>query len=435
MGGGLMQLVSSGPQDIYLTGNPEITFFKVVYRRHTNFSIECIEQIIDGYISSDESTTTTTISRHGDLITNMHLDVKFPNYTTGITNGTYINWTNNTGHAYVKSVELTIGGKTIDTHYGHWMDIWNELSDHDKNEKILINKHSKKSEYLQNNRTITTSGVKTNTLPGLQVYIPLKFYFNRNPGLSLPLIALQYNEIKINLVTRALNKLINTNGTEGTIGVIPSPSCKLWVDYIYLDVDERKKFSQQTHEYLIEQLQYYKYEMNSKINLNYKHPVKEIIWVVQNKTVSKESHTLGTLDPVKNIQGTLENNNDYFNYSGGGSISELTEYINGEVSYEGFGKVSIMLNGHQRFVERNASYFRTIQPYNAGHNVPEKHIYSYSFAIKPEEHQPSGTCNFSRISESYMNFTTIQEGDIHIYAINYNILKITSGIGGLSYAN
>jgi hypothetical protein len=431
MGGGLMQLVAYGSQDIYLTGNPQITFFKVVYRRHTNFSMECVDQTLSGTQLAAESNLVSTISRNGDLISNMHLDVKLPAHITTISDdATYINWTNNTGHAFLKSVEIEIGGQLIDKQYGHWLDVWNELTDHNKFERTLINKHSDKNAYLKKNLS--------KTLPELQLYIPLKFWFNRNPGLALPLIALQYHEVKIKYTTRALDKLVTTDGTGGNIGAFTSnPSCKLWVDYIYLDTEERRRFAQVSHEYLIEQLQYSNDSIASEIGLNLNHTVKEIIWTVQNTTVVSESNTVGNININDNKQGgKLTHRNDYFNYSGNDTNALLTEVINGDISYEGFGTCELKLNGQSRFTKRKASYFRTLQPVQSGHACPEKHIYSYSFALKPEEHQPSGTCNFSRIDSAALKFVSVQSNsNINVYAINYNVLRVMSGMGGLAYSN
>jgi hypothetical protein len=430
MGGGLMQLVAYGSQDIYLTGNPQTTFFKVVYRRHTNFSMECVEQTLSGTQLADESNLASTISRNGDLISNMHLDVKLPAHETTITGSNYINWTNNTGHAFLKSVEIEIGGQLIDKQYGHWLDVWNELTDHNKFERTLINKHSDKNAYLKKNNS--------QTLPELQLYIPLKFWFNRNPGLALPLIALQYHEVKIKYTTRALDKLVTTDGTAGNIGAFTlNPSCKLWVDYIYLDTEERRRFAQVSHEYLIEQLQYSNDSMASETGLNLSHTVKEIIWTVQNTNVVSESNSRGSIDINANKQGgELTHSNDYFNYSGNDTTASLTEVINGDISHEGFGTCELKLNGQSRFTKRNASYFRTLQPVQSGHACPEKHIYSYSFALKPESHQPSGTCNFSRIDSAALTFVSVQsDSNINVYAINYNVLRVMSGMGGLAYSN
>ena len=194
MGGGLMQLVAYGAQDIYLTGNPQITFFKVVYRRHTNFSMEAIKQTFNGSIGTSSSTVTATISRNGDLVSNLWLDVKLRSTSMTGGTGTYLNWTNNTGHAFVKECEVEIGGQRIDRHYSQWLDIWNELTDHEESEWVGLNKHAAKNAYLKSQSTVSAAGAN---MDNKQLYIPLKFWFCRNPGLALPLIALQYHEVKV----------------------------------------------------------------------------------------------------------------------------------------------------------------------------------------------------------------------------------------------
>ena len=212
MGGGLMQLVAYGAQDIYLTGNPQITFFKVVYRRHTNFSMEAIQQTLNGTTSQGGSTVTATISRNGDLVSNLWLDVALPARGT-LTAGTstYCNWTNNTGHAFLKECEVEIGGQRIDRHYSQWLDVWNELTDHDESEWIGLNKHAAKNAYLRSSAV---------TPPATRLYVPLKFWFCRNPGLALPLIALQYHEVKVKLTTRAIDTLVNSSDTNNEKTVI-----------------------------------------------------------------------------------------------------------------------------------------------------------------------------------------------------------------------
>ena len=427
MGGGLMQLVAYGAQDIYLTGNPQITFFKVVYRRHTNFAMECIEQTFNGTVGVGQSTVTATISRNGDLVSSMHLDINLNADTIAGTGGTYLNWTNNTGHAFVKEVEVEIGGQRIDRHYSQYLDIQNELTDHDESEWSGLNKHAAKNAYLTSQTTVTApGGIMDNT----RLYVPLKFWFNRNPGLALPLIALQYHEVKVKMTTRAIDALINTDGTSvaGTV----APDVSLWVDYIYLDTDERRRFAQTSHEYLIEQVQREQATASTSQKLNFNHPVKELIWVVQVAAAATEATVAATLDATANVDGTVANNNDYFCYL---SADGTQEQINGAQSREGFQNMKLQLNGQDRFAKRNASYFRTMQPLQAGHKVPSKHIYSYSFGLKPEEHQPSGTCNFSRIDTAKMLFDAIGGGTLTVYAVNYNVLRIMSGMGGLAYSN
>jgi len=451
MGGGLMQLVAYGAQDIYLTGNPQITFFKVVYRRHTNFSMEAILQTFNGSVGMSSSSVTSTISRNGDLISNMWLDVKLTLPGTGDQAWTYINaqnavsgqqgptgsaWTNNTGHAFVKDCEIEIGGQRIDRHYSQWLDIWNELTDRDQYQRVGLNKQE------GHHAAVWTTSAYDQT--NLQLYIPLQFWFCRNPGLALPLIALQYHEVKLKLTTRNLNALLVATGQQTTaFTTAPTAVCNLWVDYIYLDTDERRRFAQVSHEYLIEQVQRETGAYSSSQKLNFNHPVKELIWVNQDASVSEES-AVGSNDITPWAAAgavTGSGRNDYFNYLANSTLTgeaSHTEVLNNSTSYEGFDSMRLQLNGHDRFAKRKASYFRTCQPIQAGHRVPGRHIYCYSFALKPEEHQPSGTCNFSRIDTAKMMFDNVPASNttnLTVYAVNYNVLRIMSGMGGLAYSN
>ena len=434
MGGGLMQLVAYGAQDIYLTGNPQITFFKVVYRRHTNFSMEAIQQTISGSVSTTGSTVTATISRNGDLVSDLWLDMKLDPTTLAASGSTYMNWTNNTGHAILKECEIEIGGQRIDRHYSQWLDIWNELTDHEESEWVGLNKHSAKTAYLESGTTVSASPTTMQT----RLYVPLQFWFCRNPGLALPLIALQYHEVKVKMTFRNLNACVNCDGTTLALMTAATQDYKLWADYIYLDTDERRRFAQVSHEYLIEQVQKQSGAMSTSQKLNFNHPVKELIWVVQDDFCATESSDTSPQANAKvNTPNTDENEgNDYFNYSTVGTTNTI-EHISGQISHEPFGTAKLQLNGHDRFAARNATYFRTCQPVQAGHKLPSKHIYCYSFALKPEEHQPSGTCNFSRIDNAKLNFTatTATGSTLTVWAVNYNVLRIMSGMGGLAYSN
>tara|TARA_A100001015_G_scaffold272677_1_gene327458 strand:- start:678 stop:1991 length:1314 start_codon:yes stop_codon:yes gene_type:complete len=437
MGGGLMQLVAYGAQDIYLTGNPQITFFKVVYRRHTNFSIEAIQQTFEGNASSlkEGGVRTCLISRNGDLVYRMWLEGEIT-YKGGSNSATYLNWTNNTGHALIEECDIEIGGQRIDKHTSQWLDIWNELTDHDEKEWIGLNKHSAKNAYLKSKNSNSLNNKQ------LRLYIPLKFWFCRNVGLALPLIALQYHEVKLNIKFRTIRSLLNADIINNSLTITESTSvCKLFVDYIFLDTHERRRFAQVSHEYLIEQLQYKKFNSNKNLKLDFNHPVKEIIWVMSNKTRSQSADSNNaSLNASLSIPqgGGIDVFNDYFNYS---NIENPTygEYISNQISYEGFKKATIKLNGHTRFKDRNASYFRLCQPEQAGHKIPTKHIYVYSFALNPEEHQPSGTCNFSRLDNAHLSFDNVNDTNnkyfINIYAVSYNVLRIMSGMGGLAYSN
>jgi hypothetical protein len=434
MGGGLMQLVAYGAQDIYLTGNPQITFFKVVYRRHTNFSMEAIQQTINGNIGTGASNVSATISRNGDLVSNMYLEISLDRNVLA-SNGTYANWTNNTGHALIDNIEVEIGGQLIDKHYSQFLDIYNELTDHDEAEWSMLNKHAGKDAYLTRGAAADTAAAEVTKL-----FVPLKFWFNRNPGLALPLIALQYHEVKVKLATRAVSSLVNGAGT--VTSPTTAPTVNLWVDYIYLDTDERRRFAQQSHEYLIEQVQREQGAAAASLKLNFNHPVKELMWVIQDNAAAT-SQTTANLDATlpANDGATsgapMTQGNDWFNYECRTPSTLNTKRFNGDATTEPFNTIKIELNGHDRFAARDALYFRTVQPYQSGHKVPTKHIYSYSFALKPEEHQPSGSCNFSRIDNAKMVFTNItaSPSQLSVYAINYNVLRIMSGMGGLAYSN
>ena len=374
MGGGLMQLVAYGAQDIYLSGNPQITFFKVVYRRHTNFSMESIRQTFNGSPNFD-SKVTCTVSRNGDLIHRVYLQVDLGEIkNTGVAG--YKDWA---GHKLIKSVEVEIGGQRIDKHYGDWLHIWNELSQtagHWDGYRTMVEGDS------DFNTDLSDSADKAKRT----LYIPLQFWFCRNPGLALPLIALQYHEVKINVEFAAASTVATGSAT--------ITSAELYVDYIYLDTDERRRFAQVTHEYLIEQLQFTGDEsMSSKVKLNFNHPVKELIWA---------------------------------------------EYASGALTTSSYSNAFLQLNGHDRSSSRPASYYQLVQPYQHHERVPtDGKISVYSFALKPEEHQPSGTCNMSRIDNAtlVLDGTLTTTNNLKVFAVNYNVLRIMSGMGGLAYSN
>ena len=461
-----MQLVAYGAQDIYLTGNPQITFFKVVYRRHTNFAVESIEQTFNGTADFNKR-VTATISRNGDLIQQMYLEIVLPN--TGTSSAL---WTYGVGNALIKQAEIEIGGQLIDRHYGDWMNIWTELTvpagKRNGYDNMVGNAVTAldTSSFANNLATQQKGGLSANGST-YRLYVPFQFWFNRNPGLALPLIALQYHEVKLNLELRPVSDLIeDASVTSDNLDV-----CKLYVDYIYLDTDERRRFAQVSHEYLIEQVQFTGAETisvgnyNKNVTLNFNHPVKELVWA---HTTSNHSSAYSS--------GT-NGSGRWFNYSG-------SDYC----GCDSFTTALLQLNGHDRFSVRYADYFRKVQNYEHHTRVPRvgnlgiggtagvsaiagtelscttadtkqqalrQFIYSYSFAISPEEHQPSGTCNFSRIDNAVLQMNYNPDGqlgqttstselylglarksmNLNVYAVNYNVLRIMSGMGGLAYSN
>ena len=448
-----MQLVAYGAQDIYLTGNPQITFFKVVYRRHTNFAMEAIEQTFNGSVDYSRK-LSCTLDRNGDLVHRMYLEIDLGGDTVaGNADVHDVPVNGRLGHSLINEVEVEIGGQMIDKHYGEWLEIWSQLTCTD--------------EELTKLRLMIDGGIRDTSVAAMasegtddkKIYVPLQFWFNRNPGLALPLIALQYHEVKINLL---LNSRVGA-GIDAAATINSLNQISLFCDYIFLDTDERRRFAQVSHEYLIEQLQFNNIvscgatESQKNVELRFNHPCKELIWVAQPQTTNV---TAGGTDASSRF--------DFSNQGAGASRS------NKELSTDTVLKAKLQLNGHDRFRERDGSYFRSVQMYQhhtGGHRqwnyttnvvdskqygikgVLDGSIYCYSFALKPEEHQPSGTCNFSRIDNAVLQLTlnTIQSVPtantsilstattvskyIKVYAVNYNVLRIMSGMGGLAYSN
>ncbi len=457
MGGGLMQLVAYGAQDIYLTGNPQITFFKVVYRRHTNFSMEAIEQTFNGSADFGKR-VTCTVSRNGDLMHRVYLQVTVPQVTVADT--MTFRWLNHLGHVLVKYAEVEIGGQRIDKHYGDWLHIWNELSQEAGKKVGYANMIGNVPALTQ----LTTGDAATSVVPEMDLYIPLEFWFCRNPGLALPLIALQYHEVKINIEFRAASDCCF--GTAGSAG-LSLAAASLFVDYIYLDTDERRRFAQVSHEYLIEQVQFTGDEsvssVSNKIKLNFNHPCKELIWVVQKDAVlldaavgGKQWFNYTDAEDLTPFSGNPSDpyggdvvlvapsgaNQDTASYpsSTGLTSGNAVQWVSKDSGFNPVFSAKLQLNGHDRFSERMGRYFNLVQPYQHHSNVPKTGINVYSFGLKPEEHQPSGTCNMSRIDNATLQLTLTAaavSGDakVRVYATNYNVLRIMSGMGGLAYSN
>ena len=435
-----MQLVAYGAQDVYLTGNPQITFFKVVYRRHTNFSMESIEQTFNGNPNFGKK-VSCTISRNGDLIHRVYLQTTLPKLTEDCSGAS--DWVNWVGHTLIKNVEVEIGGQRVDKHYGEWLHLWNELTQQPGQQTGY-------ARMVGNVPALTASG--GTVADPTTLYIPLQFWFCRNPGLALPLIALQYHEVKINVEFNDLSKLVKD--VEPKNNACELSDTALWVDYIYLDTDERRRFAQVSHEYLIEQLQFTGEEsisnVNSKIKLNFNHPVKELVWVVQKATNAEEKQWTNFSD-LKDSSFTTGETADPLGVGMDGPVdlNELTGFnLAAPDGANCVDTAKLQLNGHDRFQERKGDYFNYVQPYQHHTNTPAVGVNVYSFGLKPEEHQPSGTCNFSRIDNAVLQLTvtdqTLKTEDdtpkdttakVRVYATNYNVLRIMSGMGGLAYSN
>ena len=445
MGGGLMQLVAYGAQDIYLTGNPQITFFKVVYRRHTNFAMDNIQQTFSGNPQFG-TRATAIVSRNGDLINSAYLLVKLPalsggeggNWTpidpSASLTGATLCWTNYVGLALINYVTVEIGGQEIDKHYGLWMYIWQELT--------MTSEKAQGYKRMVGGNDAAGWLLIGNAAEPQELHVPLDFWFNINAGLSLPLIALQYHEVRFVFQFSPLQSLlvlVDENGghvspDKWRINQVPTGLLiDLFIDYIYLDTDERRRFAQMSHEYLIEQVQQNEVSVDlsqqtHQQRLTFNHPCKEIMWVFQRNDNLAQ--------------------NDWFNFA---NASPGNEKLGSDI----LTTASIRLNGHYRFnPTRGPLFFRQWQPFIHHTRIPDSNLYLYSFALRPEEHQPSGTCNFSRIDNTILEFETDNRLKIPspvvpdltpfdradnalmtVYARNYNVLRIMSGMGGLAYSN
>jgi hypothetical protein len=553
MGGGLMQLVAYGAQDVYLTGNPQITFWKVTYRRHTNFAMESIEQTFNGQADFGRR-VTCTISRNGDLAYRTYLQVTLPEInqslknsgaTGGANDGVYARWLDFPGEQMVAQVEVEIGGQRIDRQYGDWMHIWNQLTLSKEQErgyhKMVGN--TTQLTYITDPSFANVDGpcdsnaprqvcAPRNALPETTLYVPFQFWYCRNPGLALPLIALQYHEVRVNLDLRPIDECLwavstlacSSNSTNPRVTAAYNQSlvaASLYVDYVFLDTDERRRMAQNPHEYLIEQLQFTGDESvgssSNKIKLNFNHPCKELVWVVQPDQnvdycgsldcTSLLYKTLGAqpfnyTDAVDALPNALHafagpesvgasaadyitnsglfndagatdvNSSAYWNvpanaasglYSVAGgqgglgnaglatmsSVSDAGSFVLAETALDmhcwGENPVvtaKLQLNGQDRFSEREGTYFDLVQPYQHHTRNPDTGINVYSFALRPEEHQPSGSCNFSRIDNATLQLVlsnaTVEgtkTAKVRVYATNYNVLRVMSGMGGLAYSN
>jgi hypothetical protein len=465
MAGGLMQLVAYGAQDVYLTGNPKVTFFQAVYKRHTNFAMEVIQQTTNGSPSSS-GRVSVTIARNGDLVGNMHVALTpTANVMTSNNVAFDINWV---AERAIAAVELTIGGQRIDKHYQTWWRLYSE---------VFLAESDKYAWAKMTTMGNPSGGSGSNAASPSKVYLPLIFFFNRNPGLYLPLIALQYHEVRLDfdLTSYYTNFFGTTNAFE------------VWANYIYLDTEERRRFAQKGHEYLIEQVQHTGGDQLTSaatsegsiqlVRLSFNHPVKELVWCYTNAASSATAQlngmwnfcsNTGNVNVTSNVQ-LISSSNNYLmanqtgiplvlntcglptaaGYTPGTAASgncywvEEGNFITGTAAVSGvevgpLHLFKVILNGQDRFKEQSGKYFNQVQPFYHHTGTPYPGIYVYSFALQPEEHQPTGTCNFSRIDNAQVSVQLKSNGAANLqklFAVNYNILRIQSGMGGLAFSN
>ena len=442
-GGGLLQLVATGKQDLFLTGNPQISFFKMVYRRHTSFATESQPMYFDGTPNFGQR-ITCLIPRRGDLLGKVYLDVTLPQIRD--TSGTVLSYTNSIGNALIQEITFEVGEQEIDKQTGEWMELWTQLTT-PVGQRDALNEMIGRVELY--NPPNLVPGVQS---AGLRLLIPLQFYFCNNPGLYLPLLALQYSQIRINITLRPLQQLFWVPPPLVQVDWVPACSTSvdctsqivnmmLWGDYVYLDVEERRMFVSASHEYIIEQVQYTPpysitaQQTTATISVEFNHPIKEFIFVVQ--------------------RDSMMNRNEWFNYSnlaiGQHTPALVQPYLNSNAPagrMDLIATAKLQLDGYDRFMERVPQYFRLEQPYDHHTTTPvNAFIYNYSFALRPEDAQPTGTMNASRIDSivwqiqmnpvlsNPMMPASEQRGNCHIvvYGHNYNVFRVINGFGGLLF--
>lgn len=410
--GGLLQLVAVGKQDVFLTGNPQITWFKFVYRRHTNFAVEAVEMYSDNEPDFGKK-ISWLVPRSGDLLGPCILEITLPELFLSTT-GESVAYVNSIGHALIKEISVTIGEQEIDRQTGEWMEIWSSLTTSESQKFGFYDMMGKVDGYSQP------------TLVGpLKLYVPLQFWFCKNPGLYLPLLALQYHPVRINITFRPLQECFWTptvivDCTDITVKPAHITSLTLYGDFVYLDVDERRRFVSTAHEYLIEQIQYTSQiaippsSQSIPVPIEFNHPIREFIWVLQRQAVI--------------------NNKEWFNFS---SLSVNETGVRTDI----LATAVLQLDGFDRFQVRDAPYFRLVQPWQRHTTIPsDDYIYCYSLALRPEELQPSGSMNASRIDSIVLQITTDQtttppigNSTIRVYATNHNVLRVVDGFGGVLF--
>ena len=419
-GGGRIQLVYVGKEDSFLTGNPKVSFFRFIYRRHTNFSIESIRMYFNGNPDFGQK-FTVFFPRFGDLIGPMFLIVDLPPLI--LSNGEPVGYANSVGNVLIEDMRLMIGETEIDRHDGMWEFIWNNLTLSDDKKNI----YQQMVGQNDGNPIFTTMGP-------YRLHIPLTFWFNKDPGNYLPLIALQYHQVQIQFKFKSAASLLysinlannNPCGLALKDPNIRIPNVELWGDFVFLENEERRRFVSKPIDYLIEQVQIlepYPIDENKTsvgIPLVINNPIKELFWVFR--------------------RNLMEQNHEYFNFTslGANEVGTVNDLMRSGV---------LQLDGQDRFEARDAKFFRLIQPFQYHTAIPNSfYIYSYSFALKPEDFQPSGTLNASRFEDIRLQIDTETCPDpltgklrsdmsFFAYALGYNVLRITQGYGGLLFAN
>jgi len=389
MPAGILQIQAKGPDDVYLTQNPEIDIFKYNYYRFVNYAAEMIPLPLNSNIEFGKK-TSIKIEKYGHLLSKLYLRVKLPSLVKN--GGTYASWCDNVGCAlFSEPIELEIGGVVVDKMYPQFSDMWDELSN---TKQLGRNLMTLKSD-------LYTSG-KYNAIKEVELLIPLDFWFTRKYNCALPLIAMFSQDVKLNFYFKDFGQIVNYDGSEpNAVGVLKS---ELLAEYLFVDDIILDKYVKNKQTYIMDKVEFQGEETipeNMTIyntTLKFNKPCKEIIFAC----VDKANY----------------DTNNYFNYSNSLDEGSLMDSI------------SFLLDGKKRFDNLPESYYRLIVPDCVHSNIPLKYIYCISFSLRPEDNQPTGLINLDRFTDVIIS---INMKNVHnrckfyAFGICYNLVTIENG--------
>jgi hypothetical protein len=430
MTGALLQLVSVGTQNYFLNSNPKKTFFKTPLETHTHFAMESKTVTFNrNDMNISESTKLICgIPRHGDLLLDITFCCQLPDLYYGLTHNVRPKWIREVGTVMLNSVQFIVGGNTVDTCYGEWLSIWASLSMPVSKVHLYNKMIGNVAQCFDPDVLIDQIDPTKPFVKGRLLMIPLKFWFSRNPGCALPLLSLQYEFVQVAVELRPLIDLylVNPRGagyrrpqfgnaehafinfnTSKTYTNSVEISPYLEVNYAYLDDPERDKFALDSQDYMIEQITRVEkgnVSGSTTLQLVLQNPIKELVFVARDTRV----------------QGTNEWHR-YTNFDDGTDILQT---------------VKILFNGMERLGERPIEYFGMLQPFRHHSSSPRDGVYVYSFALEPEQFQPSGECNASKINSMQL-CVKVAPGvmcDVVVYAVSINFLRMTNGMAHVAFA-
>jgi uncharacterized ubiquitin-like protein YukD len=401
MTGAIFSLKVKGQQDTMLTSNPQHNFITREYKRHVDFASEKTRIYFYESVNFGK-TITVQLPKNGDFLGKLYFCFSLPPLVP--TNGTYACWTNSIGHAIIDHIDLEIGNKLVDRQYGLFMEIWEELTGKNQYLNPLIGK------------TDSIDALQSNALAETFYQVPLRFFFCENLWSALPLLCMQYHQVKLVIKLKNFSECVSYDGTTQ-----PSPVSindnYLLAQYIYLDETERLRYKSERREILISQTQYTDTtgdETNSsggvfKMDIPFNHPVKELLWVfIENDSIS---------------------NNDWFNFSKRNNVP-LTKV------YSLMKNCKLIVEGKEYCEQMDELVFRCSNTQQHHTNTTDRHIYCIPFCEYPESWEPNGSLNFSRVDNAFITGdmrTPLVASRVYLFGINHNWMIFENGLSAIKY--